>query len=132
VNVPRLRKYFSEELISKARRMGTRTGELKRLAAELGIPHFHGVHPMATVDKPRYGAYIFNTDPAYKPGRHWIGLVYNRVGNVYYFDPLGYPPPEELTSVFGYGMYKQEPTQSDDSNLCGLYVLAWLKQCGNQ
>lgn len=36
-------------------------------------------------------AYIINTDPAHKPGKHWVAFFLTRK-TVYYFDPYGIPP----------------------------------------
>ena len=36
-------------------------------------------------------AYIVNTDPADKPGKHWVAFYLTK-NTVYYFDPYGIPP----------------------------------------
>ena len=36
-------------------------------------------------------AYIINTDPADKPGKHWVAFYLTKY-TVYYFDPYGFPP----------------------------------------
>lgn len=38
---------------------------------------------------------IFNLDPHYKGGSHWVSLVITQEG-VYYFDSYGYKPPEQI------------------------------------
>lgn len=40
-------------------------------------------------------AAVFNLDPHYKGGSHWVSLVINPKG-VYYFDSYGLPPPEQI------------------------------------
>jgi hypothetical protein len=40
---------------------------------------------------------IFNLDPHYKPGSHWVSLFVNlRKGYVFYFDSAGSKPPKEV------------------------------------
>jgi len=36
-------------------------------------------------------AYVVNTDPAHKPGKHWVAFFLTK-NTVYYFDPYGIPP----------------------------------------
>lgn len=36
-------------------------------------------------------AYIVNTDPAHKPGKHWVAFFLTKT-TAYYFDPYGIPP----------------------------------------
>lgn len=43
------------------------------------------------VPKNRTVAYIVNTDPSNKPGRHWVCFFLTR-DTVYYFDSYGRPP----------------------------------------
>jgi len=38
---------------------------------------------------------VFNLDPHYKGGSHWVSLVITEEG-VYYFDSYGYKPPEQI------------------------------------
>jgi hypothetical protein len=43
------------------------------------------------VPKQKRIAYIVNTDPANKPGKHWVAFFLTRK-TIYYFDPYGIPP----------------------------------------
>ena len=41
-------------------------------------------------------AYVFNLDPSYKPGSHWVAVYIDRKGRPDYFDSFGRPPPREI------------------------------------
>ena len=41
-------------------------------------------------------AYVFNLDPSYKPGSHWVAVYIDRKGRPEYFDSFGRPPPREI------------------------------------
>ena len=41
-------------------------------------------------------AYVFNLDPSYKPGVHWVAVYIDRKGRPEYFDSFGRPPPREI------------------------------------
>ena len=40
--------------------------------------------------------YVYNLDPNYKPGVHWVTVYNDRKGRPEYFDPFGRPPPREI------------------------------------
>lgn len=43
---------------------------------------------------------IFNTDPDYKPGQHWISMFINlKEATVFFFDSTGDPPPKEVVEL---------------------------------
>jgi hypothetical protein len=43
---------------------------------------------------------IFNTDPDYKPGQHWISMFINITKKtIFFFDSTGDPPPKEVKSL---------------------------------
>ena len=44
-----------------------------------------------TIPKRQRIAYVVNTDPAHKPGQHWIAFFLTR-DTIYYFDPYGTSP----------------------------------------
>ena len=46
------------------------------------LPRVHSRQPVA---------YVVNTDPAHKPGQHWVVFYITR-DVIYYFDPYGIPP----------------------------------------
>ena len=62
--------------------------------------NFKGVYAL---DKIKYieqksfpSAYVFNLDPSYKPGVHWVAVYIDRRGLVEYFGSFGHPPPREI------------------------------------
>jgi len=43
---------------------------------------------------------IFNTDPDYKPGQHWISMFVNiKKAKIFFFDSTGDPPPKEVKDL---------------------------------
>ena len=43
---------------------------------------------------------IFNTDPHYKPGQHWISMFINiKHSKIIFFDSAGDPPPKEIMDL---------------------------------
>jgi Ulp1 family protease len=43
---------------------------------------------------------IFNTDPDYKPGQHWISMFINiKKKKIFFFDSTGDPPPKEVNEL---------------------------------
>jgi len=46
--------------------------------------------------------FIFNTDPHYKGGEHWVSM-YLRIpeGEINYMDSYGMPPPDEISTLIG-------------------------------
>ena len=70
---------------------------------------------------------VCNTDPNYKPGRHWIVIYVDKEGSGEYFDSFGEPPPD----IFRKYLYKccsrwtfnNEQLQSVLSAFCGHYCV---------
>lgn len=60
---------------------------------------FHGVYARDqlpnTVQYPC--AMVLNTDPANKPGEHWVAMYFDEEGHGEYFDSYGIPPPPCFT-----------------------------------
>ena len=58
-------------------------------------PIFKGVFPCNRlpqfIPRGKTVAFIANTDPAHKPGQHWVAFFYTST-HVYYFDSYGLPP----------------------------------------
>ena len=44
-------------------------------------------------------AYVFNLDPSYKPGVHWVAVFIDRKGLPEYFDSFACPPPREIKDI---------------------------------
>ena len=84
---------------------------------------------------------IFNTDPHYKSGSHWISLFINtKRGYVYFFDSVGDPAPKEVNQLIdriidqskeqGIEMARLDnKTRHQRSNTeCGMYSLYFIIQ----
>ena len=61
---------------------------------------FKGVYALDEIvhikQKSFPSAYVFNLDPSYKPGSHWVAVYIDRKGRPEYFDSFGRPPPREI------------------------------------
>jgi hypothetical protein len=78
---------------------------------------------------------IFNLDPHYKSGSHWVALAIDLPRNrVYYFDSYGLPPPSQIAHYMRY-LTIQEPKFRLESNgrrfqysntECGMYSMYFL------
>lgn len=78
---------------------------------------------------------VFNLDPHYKGGSHWVGLAIDLVRKyVYYFDSYGMPPPPQVARFMRYLTF-QEPQLTLQSNgrrfqysdsECGMYSMYFL------
>jgi hypothetical protein len=79
---------------------------------------------------------IFNLDPHYKPGSHWVSLFVNlKKGYIFYFDSTGDPAPKEvrqlvktITEQAGALGMQLEYVENDrvhqkQDNECGMYSL---------
>src|SRR5439155_1499414 len=84
-------------------------------------------------------AFVVNTDPANKPGEHWIAVYYDGANKtIEYFDSYGLPPQQ--MSIFEFVInngkdYVLNPLQLQgyDSSACGHYCVAYLyKRCRGQ
>jgi hypothetical protein len=85
---------------------------------------------------------IFNTDPDYKPGQHWISMFVNiKKGKIFFFDSTGDPPPKEvkdlIKKITKQGLSLQKPINFKvDSNEgiehqygnteCGIYSIFFI------
>lgn len=84
---------------------------------------------------------IFNLDPDYKPGSHWVALFINlNTKNIYYFDSNGLPPHYQIKKLINniknqgkvndlFFDYKFNNLQHQYSNTeCGMYCLYFIIQ----
>jgi len=80
---------------------------------------------------------IVNTDPAARPGQHWLAFYYDaKRRQLEYFDPFGMPLRyyvdvfRSFQSCSGRStpveVVKGSPLQSFDSTVCGFYCLVYL------
>lgn len=95
---------------------------------------FRGVYacdrlPRKIISKPCF--LIINTDPANKPGTHWIAIYIPKKGKAEYFDSYGNPPYIKLVINFmlrhsiGY-KYNTNQLQSMFSSCCGIYCCEYV------
>jgi len=78
---------------------------------------------------------VYNLDPHFKGGSHWIALVIDlRVNKVYYFDSYGVKPPQQIARYMRY-LTLQEPKLVLESNghrfqrsdtECGMYSMYFI------
>ncbi len=85
---------------------------------------------------------IFNTDPHYKSGSHWISLFINcKKGTIFFFDSAGDPVPKEikklvdrvieqgskLTNPINFKFDQNHPVEHQYGNTeCGIYSLFFI------
>jgi len=85
---------------------------------------------------------IFNTDPHYKSGSHWISLFINcKKGTIFFFDSAGDPIPKEikklvdrvieqgskLTNPINFKFDQNHPVEHQYGNTeCGIYSLFFI------
>ena len=93
---------------------------------------FDGVHAADqlhnSLDRPM--AMVVNTDPSWKPGRHWVAIYAPKRNEPWeYFDSYGEPPNETLIKTFlkkkNYIINKKS-LQSPSSSVCGHYCIYYL------
>ena len=73
---------------------------------------------------------IANTQPANRPGDHWIAISVHRNGNGQYFDSYGRPPSKTFRDYMNRHCrktwsYSRKQLQSAVSNVCGQYCIVW-------
>ena len=77
-------------------------------------------------------AFIFNTDPSYMSGMHWVAVYFDKSGKCSYFDSYGLQPFVNSIETFlaknDYQFNKLQ-IQGNDSNVCGHYCILFLTRC---
>ena len=94
-------------------------------------PLFGGVYPCDQLPQskpPGKRLYVANTDPAHRPGEHWVAFYFHPNGTCYYFDSYGLPPARQSFHDF-MGRNAESWTgnlkriQHHQSNVCGHYCI---------
>ncbi|MCP4344564.1 MAG: hypothetical protein GY795_03435 [Desulfobacterales bacterium] len=91
-----------------------------------------GVFPSDRLPKTcnNHTGFIANTDPAHKPGTHWIAIFVNQDGKAEYFDSFGLKPWVPSISKFlkqyKECCYSKKRLQDSLSSVCGHYCLYFL------
>ena len=96
--------------------------------------YFRGVFACDQLPKqciPRPSALIINTDPADKPGQHWVAIYITRDGVGEYFDSYGQLPTLPQIQHFlrkntKYSIFNRRHLQGAFSTVCGQYVIFFL------
>ena len=75
--------------------------------------------------------HVWNTDPHYLPGQHWVALYIDDGGDGYYFDSYGGTPRyrefiDSLNKNCRRWLYANVRVQDDDSVACGHFVIYFL------
>jgi hypothetical protein len=70
-------------------------------------------------------ALVLNTDPADKPGMHWLAMYGPAKGPIELFDSYALPPSLYALNTFAL-TYSRTPLQSPTSAVCGHYCLYFL------
>ena len=77
-------------------------------------------------------AYVFNLDPSYKPGVHWVAVYIDRNGLTEYFDSFAHPSPREIKDFLytcaASWNYNHVPVQELYSTTCGQFVVFYIYQ----
>ena len=95
---------------------------------------FKGVYALDEIvhikQKSFPSAYVFNLDPSYKPGVHWVAVHIDRNGHTEYFDSSGCSPPQEIKD-FLYTCaesWNYNHVQELYSTTCGQFVVFYIYQ----
>lgn len=95
--------------------------------------NFLGVYPCdihPAINKRKNFSVIFNTGDSTTSGEHFVCLYKNRK-NIFYFDSFGNKPDDKNILLFLKKfnvklIWNSVKIQSDNSNFCGFYCLAFL------
>ena len=83
---------------------------------------FKGVYARDQIKRVSYpSAYIINSDPSTRPGRHWIAVFFDRRGNGQYFDSYGLPP-----KVLGFTEFMNRKSGFGTEKLCKDSILQFV------
>ena len=95
--------------------------------------NFKGVYALDDIKQKSFpSSYVFNLDPSYKPGSHWVAVYIDRNGLTEYFYSFGHPPPSEIKD-FLYTCaeswnYNHFPVEELYSMTCGQFVVFYIYQ----
>ena len=93
---------------------------------------FKGVYARDQIKRVSYpSAYIINSDPSTRPGRHWIAVFFDRRGNGQYFDSYGLPPKvlgftEFMNRNSKKWIWNRKTLQGLYSAVCGQYCIYFV------
>ena len=92
---------------------------------------YDGVHAADQLHEPsaRPTAMVINTDPSWKPGRHWVAIYVPERGPWEYFDSYGEKPKVSFVKHFLKNratVINPKTLQSPTSDVCGHYCIYYL------
>ena len=94
------------------------------------VRRFDGIYSIDNL--PRHDGpklLVANTDPADRPGEHWIAISVDDHGNGQYFDSFGRAPlkrcKDYMNRHYRRWTYNRMQFQSVASELCGHYCIVW-------
>jgi len=96
---------------------------------------FKGVFPCDRIPLQKYKlpyALVINTDPASKPGTHWVALYIDKDNHAEFFDSFGRPLLNKYIIEFiddfcASACWNTECIQSELSIKCGQFALGFIK-----
>lgn len=100
---------------------------------------FHNIYPeignlrLKKTKQNKIGI-IFNTDPSYMPGQHWISMfIDKRNKTICFFDSAGDKPPEQVQNLINhlkkqddYTVIINKNTHQRGDSACGIYSLYFI------
>jgi len=101
----------------------------------VGLKCFKGTFPYDKLPNIKYTerplGIILNTDPANKPGEHWVALFISTDNKAEYFDSFGRKPINinkflKINNISEL-IYNKQMVQCIFSSNCGLYCILYLK-----
>ena len=98
--------------------------------------NFKGVYALHEIEHIKQISFpspnVFNLDPSYKPGVHWVAVYIDGKGLPEYLDSFGRPPPREikdfLSTYAESWNYNHIPVQELYSTTCGQFVVFYVYQ----
>jgi hypothetical protein len=74
--------------------------------------------------------FVVNTDPASKPGEHWVACYASSPKHVEFFDSYGMPPYAYKNIQLPYKVttHNTDSIQCIDSSACGQYCIYYLRE----
>lgn len=97
-------------------------------------PMFYGIYArdeLVTLRHPYPKAYIVNTDPAHRPGIHWVGLFFDETGRGEFYDTFGrFPFHKEFEDFLNRNAtdweWNHQIVQHPLSSACGPHCIFYL------
>lgn len=72
--------------------------------------------------------YIINIQDSHDGnGTHWTTFYVYDLNLAFYFDPMGYPPPEEIKRLVPNVIWDDKQIQDYNSTACGYFCIAFVK-----